>query len=97
MNRAHPILFPLFSSPGEGKGELFTEIKQVLGQKVPGQSHQDLADRLGMSVGAVKVAVHRLRKRYRESLEQQIGRTLDDASDAGIAEEVRYLFGIFAR
>jgi len=48
----------------ESKGDLFEERKQCLwGDKGPA-SYQEIATRLGMTEGAVKVAVPRLRQRY---------------------------------
>ena len=42
-----------------------------------------------MTEGAVKVAVHRLRKRYREMLRAEIAQTVDDPAE--IDQEIRYL------
>ena len=81
---------------GEGKGELFAALKGVLGQDGGGPRYQDLAARLGMSEGAIKVAVHRLRKRYRKILKQEIALTLDDESDESIEDEICYLFAVFS-
>ncbi|WP_377162179.1 RNA polymerase sigma factor [Prosthecobacter fluviatilis] len=52
-------------------------------------SHAETARRLGTSEGAVKVAVHRLRKRFRELLRQEISQTLDEDQD--VEDELRYL------
>ncbi len=52
-------------------------------------SYADIASTFGM-VGAARVAVHRLRKRYRQRLRDEIGRTLAD--DALVDEEMRALF-----
>ncbi len=49
-----------------------------------------LADQLGMTEAAVNVAAHRLRKRYRQILEEQIAATLDDPS--ALEDEIRSLF-----
>jgi RNA polymerase sigma-70 factor (ECF subfamily) len=43
--------------------------------------------------GAVRVAVHRLRKRYRQLLRDEIAQTLADP--AAVDEEMRALFGAF--
>ena len=43
-----------------------------------------------MTEGAVKVAVHRLRQRYRESLRAEIAHTVDTPDQ--VEEELRYLF-----
>ncbi len=57
-------------------------------------SHQQAADRLGSTPGAVKVAVHRLRQRYRELLRADIGHTLDRPDD--VDDEIRALFAALA-
>jgi RNA polymerase sigma factor (sigma-70 family) len=49
-----------------------------------------LAAEFGMTEGAARVAVHRLRKRYRQRLRDEIGRTLAD--DQLVEDEMRSLF-----
>ncbi len=72
-----------------GKGELFAALKPALmGEK--SIAYADVGSRLGMSEGAVKVAVHRLRQRYRELLREEIANTV--AGPEEIDEELRYLF-----
>lgn len=53
----------------------------------------DAAKTLGMDEGAVRVAVHRLRKRYRALLRDEIAQTLADPSL--VDEEMRSLFSAF--
>jgi RNA polymerase sigma-70 factor (ECF subfamily) len=52
--------------------------------------YADAAAALGMSEGAVKTAVHRLRRRFGELLRQEIAETVSD--DAAVDEEVQELF-----
>ena len=54
--------------------------------------HAETAQALGMNEGAVKVAVHRLRKRFRELLRQEIAQTLSDEDD--VEDELRYLCSV---
>jgi RNA polymerase sigma-70 factor (ECF subfamily) len=49
-----------------------------------------MAEELGMTEGAMKVAVHRLRRRYRELLKEEIAQTVADPAD--IDDELRDLF-----
>jgi RNA polymerase sigma-70 factor (ECF subfamily) len=73
----------------DGKSQLFEQAKGYLmvGEKtIP---YADAAKSLGAEEGAVRVAVHRLRKRYRELLRDEIAQTLDDP--AQVAEELRSL------
>jgi DNA-directed RNA polymerase specialized sigma24 family protein len=53
------------------------------------QAYSDVAATLGISEGAVKVAVHRLRARYRELLRVGIAQTV--ATPADIEDELRDL------
>lgn len=54
--------------------------------------HAETAKKLGMSEGSVKVAAHRLRKRFRELLRQEIAQTLHDEAD--VEDELRYLCSV---
>jgi DNA-directed RNA polymerase specialized sigma24 family protein len=54
-----------------------------------------VAQRLSMSAGAFKVAVHRLRKRYRDLLRAEIAKTVADRTQ--VDEEIRYLLLILTR
>ena len=53
-------------------------------------SYPDLAARLDMTEGAVRVTVHRLRNQYRDLLRAEISQTVALPGDA--EEELRYLF-----
>ncbi len=55
--------------------------------------YAEVAGKLDMTEGAVKVAVHRLRKRYRQLLREEIAHTV--ASPAEVDEEIRHLFAAF--
>ena len=77
----------------EGKGKLFEQLKTFL-MAGGGESAQAAAAKsLDMEEGAVRVAIHRLRKRYRALLRDEIANTLSDA--AMVDEEMRALFGAF--
>jgi RNA polymerase sigma-70 factor (ECF subfamily) len=78
----------------EGKGRLFEQLKTFLTGGQPAAAQREIAGLLGLEEGAVRVAVHRLRKRYRQLLRDEIANTLADA--AMVEEEMRALFGAFA-
>lgn len=59
----------------QGKSLLFDALKDTLSGVLPA-SYAVLGARLGMSEGAVKVAAHRLRRRYRALLEEEISQTV---------------------
>jgi RNA polymerase sigma-70 factor (ECF subfamily) len=45
-----------------------------------------------MSESAVKVAIHRLRRRFGEMLRDEVSQTLDDPDKTD--DEIRYLFAV---
>jgi len=56
---------------------------------------EEMAARLDMSVGAAKVAVHRLRQRYRNLLRAAIAETVSNEAD--LNDEMRYLVAVLRR
>jgi len=78
----------------DGKAKLFEQLKIFLTAGKDGTAQAEVAKALGMEEGAVRVAIHRLRKRYRELLRDEIAQTLADAAD--VDEEMRALFGAFS-
>jgi RNA polymerase sigma factor (sigma-70 family) len=77
-----------------GKAEVFEILKEYLSARRTSVSYAHAAQKLGMNEGAVKVAVHRLRKRYRELLRAEIAHTVATASE--IEAEIRYLFAVLS-
>jgi RNA polymerase sigma-70 factor (ECF subfamily) len=72
------------------KGLLLERLKPSLMGESGAASHAQVGIELGMSPGAVKVAAHRLRKRFRALLQAEIERTLADPGD--FEEEINELF-----
>ena len=73
-----------------GKTNQFDEMKIFLsGEKRP-VPYADVAERLGITPLAVKVAVHRLRKRFRDALREEIAQTV--ASSEEIDAELQALY-----
>lgn len=73
-----------------GKLPLFERLKVYLTSGENGPAYADVAAQLGLSESAVKMAVSRLRKRYRQVLRAEIGRTV--AGPDEIEGEIRDLF-----
>jgi RNA polymerase sigma-70 factor (ECF subfamily) len=72
----------------DGKAALFDALQSVLtGGKA--STYAIIAEKLKMTEGAVKTAAHRLRRRYRELLREEIAQTV--AGPEEIEEEIRYL------
>jgi RNA polymerase sigma-70 factor (ECF subfamily) len=81
-------------SAADGKALLFEQLKPFLMLGRSDIPYTGAAAGLGMTEGAARVAVHRLRRRYRELLCEEIGQTLSDPAQA--EEEMRALFSAFA-
>lgn len=73
----------------DGREEVFDRLEPFLTEAPEAGTHAEAARDLGTSAGAVKVAVHRLRRRYREELCRRVADTVD--SDQDVEDELRYL------
>jgi RNA polymerase sigma-70 factor (ECF subfamily) len=78
-----------------GKGPLFERLKGFLAGDRSVGPYERVAAELDMTEGALKVAVHRLRRRYRELLQEEIGRTVSDPNEA--RDEIADLFAALSR
>lgn len=78
----------------EGNGSQFDVLRPCLTADSAGIPYVNLAARLGTTEGAARVAVHRLRKRYRHLLTAEVARTL--ASPESVEEEMRSLLAALA-
>ncbi len=73
-----------------GKQRTFDVLKDLLAGPLVERSYLDIAAALDSTEGAVKVAVHRMRRRYREILLAQIAETVETEDD--IEDEIRCLY-----
>ena len=80
-------------SAAGGSAAQFEVLKIFLTSGKGEQSHAEAARELHMEESAVRVAVHRLRKRYRQLLRDEIAQTLADPTM--VDEEMQALFGAF--
>jgi RNA polymerase sigma-70 factor (ECF subfamily) len=76
-----------------GRAALFEFLRGCLGKDESALSYAEIAARLNLTEAAVKMAVQRLRARYREILRAEIADTV--ASPEEIEEEIRHLFSTF--
>jgi len=77
----------------EGKAERFEQMKRFLTVGKGEIPHAQVAAELGMDEGTLRVAVHRLRKRYRALLRTEVAHTLADPGM--VDEELRVLLAAF--
>ncbi|MBI2267687.1 MAG: hypothetical protein HYU64_21395 [Armatimonadetes bacterium] len=70
-----------------GNGRLFDALSGLLTDR--GGTHADAARELDMTIPAVKMAVHRLRRRYREALRERVADTVESPGE--VDDEIRHL------
>jgi RNA polymerase sigma-70 factor (ECF subfamily) len=74
------------------RSDLFDALKVTVWGEQTEASYQLISASLGMAEGAVKVAAHRMRLRYRELLRSEVAHTV--ATSAAVDEELQYLAGV---
>lgn len=72
-----------------GRARLYEAIEPCLTQGARAVNYKEVSQALKITEGAVRVAVHRLRRRYRDLLREEIGQTVD--SPEQVEEEIAYL------
>jgi RNA polymerase sigma-70 factor (ECF subfamily) len=78
-----------------GKSGHFEILKKCLMAERGAVDYAAIAGGLGVNEGAARVAVHRLRKRFREVYREEISQTLADGGD--VKEELHFLAAALAR
>jgi len=78
-----------------GRGELFGELREFLGGAAEPRSHVEVARQHGITVNAVGVAIHRLRRRYGALLREEVTRTVSAPEE--IKDEIRHLLAVIER
>jgi RNA polymerase sigma factor (sigma-70 family) len=74
----------------DGKEAVFRALRHTLdGESMEGAAYAEIAGQLGMSEGAMRLAAHRIRRRYRKLLRDEILQTV--AAPELVDEEIRYL------
>jgi len=75
-----------------GNAPLFDRLKDLLADNVERCSQAEIATALGMNENAVKQAFHRFRRRYRETLREEIAHTV--ATPGDVEDELRHLISV---
>jgi RNA polymerase sigma-70 factor (ECF subfamily) len=78
-----------------GKEALFKVLKAWLIGDTENLSQADAAQQLNLSSGAIKVAIHRLRKAFNDAIRAEIAQTVSDPDE--ISGELRYLIEVLSR
>ncbi len=71
--------------------ERWTRLAPFLAANGDAAAYSEAGASLGMTEGAVKVAVHRLRERFRAALREEVAQTLDEADERLIDGEIALL------
>src|SRR5262249_6038483 len=72
------------------KATEFEQLKVFLSGDTPNNPYRQVAEALASTEGAVKVAVHRLRRRFRDLVLEEIAQTVAEPED--VQDELRHLF-----
>jgi RNA polymerase sigma-70 factor (ECF subfamily) len=80
---------------GAGRDSQFAELKQFLTGEEPHSSYAAAARVLEMPEGSVRVAVHRLRRRFRDLVRSQIAQTVSSSDE--VDDELRHLWSSVSR
>jgi len=78
-----------------GHGDVFDELGELLWGKDAASSYATIGEHLGMTEGATRTAMHRLRERYRARLRTEVAHTVACAEE--VEEELRYLIVVISQ
>ena len=78
-----------------GKAALFERLEPFLFGATGEADYDSVGESLGMSRGAVAMAVKRMRERFGDIVTEEVARTLPDGAD--VKEELSYLLSVFAK
>ena len=81
-------------SDGPYQGERLKRLFPFLTGDGPRLSYGDIAREWAVGESAVRVAVHRLRRRFGTLVRQEVGRTVVDPGD--VEKEIRHLLAVAA-
>jgi DNA-directed RNA polymerase specialized sigma24 family protein len=77
------------------KPQIFEALKVFLVPTKQTSSYEEVAAKLGVSVPAVKMLIHRLRQQYTSLLRQEVARTLSDPAE--VDQEIHYLCDVLVK
>lgn len=90
LERAMAKLRAEFASPDRARQ--FERLVPFLNRDSSGERYDALSEQLGISAGALRVLVHRMRRRYRDLVRAEIAETVATPED--IDDEIRFLMAV---
>lgn len=79
----------------QGKTQTFDALSPFLTGDKPNISYQEVAEGMGIAIGAVKTHIHRLRRQFATAVRQEVMQTVSAPHE--VDDELRQLRGVFAR
>jgi RNA polymerase sigma factor (sigma-70 family) len=79
----------------EGKEDTFEALSPFLSGEKPDVSYDQVAQRMGVGLGAVKTLIHRLRRQFATAVRREIMQTVSAPHE--VDDELRRLRSVFAR
>ena len=76
----------------EGTSPRYRRLEAFLTEQPDGASYREIGRELGLTEGAVKGAVHRMRRRFGRVLRDEVAQTVGDAEH--VEDELRHLFAV---
>jgi RNA polymerase sigma-70 factor (ECF subfamily) len=78
-----------------GKADRFENLSLFLNQDADEARYEELAGAMGLSVGALRMVVHRMRRKYRQLLREEIAQTVSTPEETD--EEIRFLMSTLSK
>lgn len=79
----------------QGKTQTFDALSPFLTGDKPNITYQEVAQRMGLALGAVKTHIHRMRRQFATAVRQEVMQTVSAPHE--VDDELRQLRGVFAR
>jgi DNA-directed RNA polymerase specialized sigma24 family protein len=76
-----------------GQGRFFVELRRFLSWNARPVPQKEVAQRLNITIGALRMSIHRMRRRYEKLLREEIAQTVGD--EAAVDEELRHFTALF--
>lgn len=93
LERALAKVRSAFSADGDT--EMFETLSPFLTGEKPNLSYQEVVQRMGLSLGAVKTHIHRLRRQFASAVRYEVMQTVSAPHE--VEDELRQLRAVFAR
>jgi RNA polymerase sigma-70 factor (ECF subfamily) len=77
-----------------GKLDEFNKLMPFLNKDSGSGRYEAMAEEIGVSAGALRMSVHRMRRRYRDLMRSEIAETVSNTED--IDDEIRFLLSVLS-